>query len=136
MGDALFSRHTLEKYALIYLLNVERRLVSLEKEREIDADFFVISHSREIVLKSELSGLINANIDSIHQMVQEIGEICNQPSTREDVLQNVLILHDMKVGYREYLVNLCAVSAFLNYMLDRNILDVSAEEGKLFYYKL
>jgi len=47
---------------------------------------------------------------------------------------NILVLHDMKCDYKGYLVNLCSVSAFLNYMLDEKILDVSVEDGKLYYY--
>lgn len=133
-GDAIFSRHTLEKYALTYLLNVGERLRSLEKIREIDADIIVVGHSPVLVEKGELSSLIDDNISSIHVMVEEIREICHQPSTREDILQNILVMHDMESDYKGYLVNLCSVSAFLNYMLDEGILDVSIEEGKLYYY--
>jgi hypothetical protein len=67
-------------------------------------------------------------------MVDEIKEICNQPVSREDILQNILLLHDMECDYKGYLVNLCSVSALLNYMLDEKILDVSVEDGKLYYY--
>lgn len=134
MGDAIFSYHTLEKYALTYLLNVEERLKSLEKIREIDADYLVISHAKEVVLKAELSKLIDANLISINSMVENILEICNQPSSREEILQNILILHDMECDYKGYLVNLCSISAFLNYMLDKSLLDVSIEDGKLYYY--
>jgi len=134
MGDALFSTHTLEKYALTYLLKVDDRLKSLEKIKLIDADYFVISHAPEIVLKPELSDLVELNIQSIYTMIDEIREICNQPVSREDILQNILVLHDMECDYKGYLVNLCSVSAFLNYMLDEKILDVSVENGKLYYY--
>jgi glyoxylase-like metal-dependent hydrolase (beta-lactamase superfamily II) len=134
MGDALFSTHTLEKHALTYLLKVDDRLRSLEKIKLIDADYFVISHAPEIVLKSDLSDLVELNIQSIYTMVDEIKEICNQPVSREDILQNILLLHDMECDYKGYLVNLCSVSAFLNYMLDEKILDVSVEDGKLYYY--
>jgi glyoxylase-like metal-dependent hydrolase (beta-lactamase superfamily II) len=136
MGDSVFSKHTLEKYSLTYMLNVDKRIKSLKKIKDIDADFFVISHAAELVLKSDISELIDENIKSINNMIEEILEICNQPSTREDVLQNILVLHDMNMDYKGYLVNLCAVSAFLNYILDEKMINVSVEEGKLYYYKV
>ncbi|MDN5343386.1 MAG: hypothetical protein PWP28_2266 [Oceanotoga sp.] len=135
MGDSIFSKDTLEKYPLTYLLNIEQRVDSILKMKEIDADYFVISHSEKILDKNDFMETIEENLKNIDKINKEIIEICSQPMTREDILQEFLILHDLEVDYKGYYVDFCAISAYLNFLINEEEIEVSIQEGKLYFYK-
>lgn len=136
LGDAIFSKYTLEKYSLTYNLHLEKRLESLNKIKEIDADYFVISHGKEILNKEEICDLVEENIKSTNKTISEILQICEQPLSREEILQEFSILHDIKTNYNGYLVNFCSLTSFLNYMIDNDKIDASVQDGKLVYFAI
>lgn len=135
LGDSIFSSYTLEKYPLPYLFNIEKTLSSLNFLKDIDADYFVISHGNEIHSKDELLDLIDRNITNIQNNLDNILVLLDQPCTREDILQNLIILNDMDLNLSSYLIHLASVSAFISYLLDKNLIQYSIEDGKLYYFK-
>ena len=136
LGDAIFSKHTLEKYPLTYNLYLEKRLKSLNKIKEIDTDYFVISHGKKILNKEEICDLVEENIKSTNKTISEILQLCEQPLSREEILQEFSILHEIKTNYKGYLVNLCSLTSFLNYMIDNEKIDASVQDGKLVYFAI
>jgi glyoxylase-like metal-dependent hydrolase (beta-lactamase superfamily II) len=136
LGDAIFSKYTLEKYPLTYNLHLQERLESLNKIKEMDADYFVISHGKKILNKEEICELVEENIKSTNKTISEIVQICEQPLSREEILQEFSILHDIKTNYKGYLVNLCSLTSFLNYMIDNDKIDASVQDGKLVYFAI
>ena len=81
------------------------------------------------------SPLVDANIENIQKYIDSILEIVDQPSTIEDILENILILNDISVGLRNYFLNLSSTSAFVSYLYNEGLIDLSVENGKLYYFK-
>jgi hypothetical protein len=79
--------------------------------------------------------LVDANIENIEKTSQTILELLDQPCTREDILENIIILNDISVNVKEYLLDLCSISAFISYLYDLELIDCSIEDGKLYYFK-
>lgn len=135
LGDSLFSYETLEKYSFPFLFNIEDALNTLNTIKELDADFFVLGHGTKMLTKDEIVPLVDANIENIQKYIDSILEIVDQPSTIEDILENILILNDIYVGLRNYFLNLSSTSAFVSYLYNEGLIDLSVENGKLYYFK-
>ncbi|URZ07123.1 MBL fold metallo-hydrolase [Clostridium felsineum] len=135
LGDSVFSSETLKKYSLPYLYDVEKEEETLKGLKEIDADYFVISHSDKFFDKEELIEIVDDNLNNIESYKNQIMELLDQPLTREDILENLAILNDLSMDFNQYHINFSAVSAFVAYLYNKNLLQYSVEDGKLYYFK-
>lgn len=134
LGDSIFSADTLDKYAFPFLFDIGETINTLNKIKNIDADYFVISHGKEILNKEEITILADRNLENINTHINTILELLEQPYTREDILENIIVLNDIPVNMRKYMINLSAVSAFISYLYDNDLIDCSLEDGKLYYF--
>jgi hypothetical protein len=99
------------------------------------ADYFLISHSNGVVSKDEIVTIADRNIKNIENYKDEILELLDQPLTREDILENITILNNLKLNFNEYYLNLSGVSAFISYLYNEKLIDCSIEDGKMYYFK-
>lgn len=134
-GDAVFSDEIIEKYSLPFLFDIRESLNTLNFLKNVEADYFVLGHSCPCLTRDEFLPLIDRNIDNIKKYNEQILELLDQPLTREDLLENLVILNNLEMEFRQYHLNLSAVSAFIKYLYDENLINYSIEGGKLFYYK-
>jgi glyoxylase-like metal-dependent hydrolase (beta-lactamase superfamily II) len=135
LGDSIFSHDIIEKYSLPYLYNIEESIATLNKIKNIDADFFVVSHSNTLLDREQISSLVYKNLQNIENYNNQILDLLDQPLTCEDILENLAVLNDLSMGFFQYHLNHSAVSAFIAYLMSRNLLNYSIEEGKLYYFK-
>lgn len=135
LGDSIFSHETLEKYPFPFLFDIGNTIETLNRAKDIDADYFIISHGKNVLTKDELVDLIDKNLCNIEKHINTILELLDQPCTREDILENIIVLNDISVGMKKYIVNLSSVSAFLSYLYGKDLIDCSIEYGKLYYFK-
>jgi glyoxylase-like metal-dependent hydrolase (beta-lactamase superfamily II) len=135
LGDSIFSSEILDKYSFPYLYNISDSLNTLNAIKEIDADYFLISHSNGVVSKDEIVTIADRNIKNIENYKDEILELLDQPLTREDILENITILNNLKLNFNEYYLNLSGVSAFISYLYNEKLIDCSIEDGKMYYFK-
>lgn len=135
LGDSIFSECILEKYSIPYLYSIEDSLKTLEYIKEIDADIFVVAHSESIYSKKEIMNLADKNIEEINVLLEECKTILEQPQTREDLLQNIMILNEIPdPEYVQYLLYLSSTSAIIAYLYDKGYLENYIENGKLYYF--
>lgn len=135
LGDSVFSKETLQKYSLPYLYDVDKEEETLKKLKEIDADYFVMSHSDEFIDKEQLVKLLDENLNNIENYKNQIMELLDVPLTREDILENLAVLNELSMDFNQYHINFSAVSAFVSQLYNKNLLQYSIEDGKLYYFK-
>jgi glyoxylase-like metal-dependent hydrolase (beta-lactamase superfamily II) len=135
LGDAIFSNSILDKYSFPYLFNIEDSLNTLNRIKDIDADYFVISHAEDVNDKSEIISLADRNISNINRYLEEILEILEKPTTKEELMENIIVLNDLDINFRQYHLNFSSMSAFLTYLYNRGSITYSIENGRLYYYK-
>ncbi len=135
LGDSVFSSEILKKYSFPYLYDVEESINTLNRIKTLDADYFVISHSEEIVNKDVIIELCNNNLINIENYKNQILDLLDQPLTREDILENLTILNDLSFNFYQYHLNLGGVSAFITYLYSKLLIDYSIENGKLYFFK-
>lgn len=135
LGDSIFSEKIIEKYSFPYLYNISESLKTLDFIKEIDGDFFAVSHSDDFVDRDEILKLCDINITNIEKYKNQILELLDQPLTREDICENLTILNDLVLNFKQYHLNFSTVSAFITYLYGKDLLEYSVENGKLYYYK-
>jgi Zn-dependent hydrolases, including glyoxylases len=135
LGDSIFSDEILEKYSFPYLYNIEESISTLNMIKDIDADFFVISHSNDVLNRKQIIALVNRNLENIENFKNQILDLLDQPLTREDLLENITILNDLSLNFYQYHLNFGGISAFITYLYTKGLINYSIENGKLYYFK-
>lgn len=135
LGDSIFSLEILEKYSLPYLYDINLEKETLNKLKEVDADYFVISHSNSVLAKEEFLPVIDKNLSNIEEYENQILDLLDQPLTREDILENLAVINELSMDFNKYHINFSAISAFVAYLYNKNLLEYSIEDGKLYYFK-
>jgi glyoxylase-like metal-dependent hydrolase (beta-lactamase superfamily II) len=135
LGDALFSQYTMNKYSLPYLYDIGESISSLNKIKDIEADYFLISHSEGFINKQELLSLVDLNLMNIKKYEEQILELLDQPLTREEILENLIILNELPMNFTQYHLYLSSISAFITDLYERDLISFSIENGKTYYYR-
>lgn len=135
LGDSIFSSEILEKYSFPYLYDIEESINTLNKIKELDADYFVISHSNSVLNKDEIITLVDKNLENIENYKKQILDFLDQPLTREDILENITVLNDLSLNFYQYHLNFGGISAFITYLYSKGLIEYSIEDGRLYYFK-
>lgn len=134
-GDAVFSKEIIHKYSFPNLYSVKDSIDTLNKLKSIDADYFVIGHSEYVYDKDEMVDLCCYNIDNITKYQSLLLELLSEPMSREDLLENIVVLCDISLDFKEYYLCLSSISAFISYFCEMGVIDFSIENGRMYYYK-
>lgn len=134
LGDALFSEAKITKYSLPFLFDVAAQLNTYQTLAELDYDYFVLGHADSVYDPVELKQLIEANQSNLQEYLDLTMEILNQPKTREELLEEVCILKDLQLDFKEYYFSLSTIGAIISYLFDKYLLAYRLENGKLYYY--
>ncbi|MCD3216290.1 MBL fold metallo-hydrolase [Clostridium botulinum C] len=135
LGDSIFGYETLEKYPIPFLFNIEESINTLNTIKALDADFFIISHEKKVLDANEIKDLADKNLERIENIKNTILELLDQPCTKEDILENIIVLNDMSTNFKQYHLDYSSISAFISYLFDNNLIDYSLEDGKLYFFK-
>ncbi|WP_251860235.1 MBL fold metallo-hydrolase [Clostridium sp. Marseille-Q2269] len=135
LGDSIFSDETIEKYSFPYYYDLKESIETLDIIKNIEADYFVISHCNKVLEKNEILNLVNKNKENIKNNINIILDLLDEPLTKEDILENLVILEELKLSFNQYHLYLGALSAFITYLFDKNLINYSIEDGKLYYFK-
>ncbi|KZL93928.1 MBL fold metallo-hydrolase [Clostridium magnum] len=135
LGDSIFSEEILEKYSFPYLYDIEESISTLNLLKNVDADYFVISHCNDVLTRDQIIALVDKNLENIENFKNQILDLLDQPLTREDLLENITILNDLSLNFYQYHLNFGGISAFITYLYSKGLINYSIENGKLYYFK-
>lgn len=134
LGDSLFSHEIMNKHPFPFLFDIEDQLNTIEYIKTLDYDFFLLSHGVKIYSKEEISQLAEDNKKDIEKWTEDIRALLSQPLTREELLEQILILNDINMTFRDYYLCLSSAGAFITYLYNADELKFEYENGKLYYY--
>lgn len=134
LGDSLFSDTILKKYSFPFLFDIDSTKKSLEIIKKIDAEYFVLGHNNDILSKEQCLSLIQRNLDNLGVYEVQILDMLSTPTTKEDLMQNLIILNELDLNVKQYFLDMYTLSGFLSYLENKGKLKYSLEDGKLYYY--
>jgi len=135
LGDSLFSREIIAKYSFPFLFDIEDQLGSYRTIEELDYDWFVIGHASQIYSQSEIKDLVQFNRKNLEYYLDLALDLFAQPHTREELLEEICILEELQLDYKEYYFSLSTIGAIITYLHNGEKLNYQLENGKLYYYR-
>ncbi|MEQ8201380.1 MAG: MBL fold metallo-hydrolase [Syntrophomonadaceae bacterium] len=135
LGDALFSEEIITKYSYPFLYNIEAQLHTYQVIDELDYDYFVLGHAERVYDRAGILTLNQANRDNLEYYLDLIRDLLAQPHTREELLEEVTILAELQMDFKEYYYSLSTMGAIVTHLSDKGELEYQLENGKLYFYR-
>ncbi|MDD3269504.1 MAG: MBL fold metallo-hydrolase [Syntrophomonadaceae bacterium] len=135
LGDALFSQEIIAKYSFPFLFDIAQQLSTYNTIAELDYDYYVLGHAEQVYNPGELQELLKLNRDNLNYYLELVLDLLIQPKTREEILEELCILKELEIDFKEYYFSLSTVAAIISHLYHQEFLDYQIENGKLYYYQ-
>ena len=135
LGDALFSEEIIDKYSFPFLYDIETQFKTLDNISQLDYDHFVVAHAARIYQLEEIRSLVELNRENLEKYLSLVLDLLEQPKSREELLEEIIILQDLTPDFKEYYFLLSTTGAMISYLYKKDLLKFQQENGKVFFYK-
>ena len=132
LADCLSSRETLEKYRVSFLTDVKFYLETLERVMGMDAAVFVPSHAETT---DDIRGLARYNMDKVHEIADDILNICREPVSFERILQGLFEKYGLSMNFEQYALVGSTVRSYLSWLKECGGLRAFFENNALLWAK-
>ncbi|HOO63394.1 MAG TPA: MBL fold metallo-hydrolase [Synergistaceae bacterium] len=132
LGDSLFSEEIIEKYRLLFALNIREWLETLEKLRHQEAAYFVPCHAEPC---EDIASLVTANRRALLSLTEDVLALCEEPRGRDGLVTSLFRRYNLKMNPSQYVLGTSTVSACLTYLMEEGVLEVFEENSGLFWRK-
>ncbi|MDY3375314.1 MAG: MBL fold metallo-hydrolase [Terrisporobacter othiniensis] len=134
VGDLFVGSQMLKKFDLLLLYDVKEYLNSVNKIKDIDFEYMVLGHDKEIYSKIDSQGIINNHISAVNNYVNQVKDLLKSPITIDNILKNIIINNNLSCNYTEYHYFRSSIVSIISYLCDLNQIDYSIELGEVLYY--
>lgn len=134
IGDLLVSKEMLNKYDFLFIFDIEEYLKSLKKLRNIDFEYIVLGHGKNLISKVDSEELINMHEKAINKYLNQIRLELNKPMGLEQLLKNIIIKNNLSYNYKEFYFYKSSLMSAISYLCDLDEIQYILKEGELLYY--
>lgn len=134
VGDLFVGSQILDKFDLLLMFDVKEYLNSIDKIKNIDFDYMVLGHEKQICSKSDSINIANAHTNAIKKYINKIKDLLKSPITIDDILKNIIIDNGLACNYTEYHFFRSSIISIVSYLCDLDQIDYSIEQGEMLYY--
>jgi glyoxylase-like metal-dependent hydrolase (beta-lactamase superfamily II) len=135
LADSLMGEETLKKYKMPFLVDIQKQMDTYEKIESLAYDTYILSHSHKVYDEREIKNVVEVNRDNLQSYIDLSKELLQQPKTREELLEEMIILEELQVDFEEYHFLYTTIGAILSYLHEKEGLKFQTENGKLYYYQ-
>ncbi|NLO21384.1 MAG: MBL fold metallo-hydrolase [Syntrophomonadaceae bacterium] len=135
IGDALFSPEIIQKYSVPFIMDIASQLNTYELISSLHYDYYVLGHADQIYKGEEMPALIELNRRTLNAYLDLCLNLVDQPKSREDLLEEIIILEDLSVDLNEYYLLSSTLASLLSYLHHRGALKYQIENGRVYFYK-
>ena len=132
-GDLLIGLDMLKKYDFLFLYDIKKEIDSIMKLKEIDFDYLVLGHSKEVISKKDSKFIIEMHLNAIDKYLNKVREDLNVPITLEELLKKIIIDNNLKCNYKEYHFFKSSLVSMISYLADLDEIDYILNDGELLY---
>lgn len=134
LGDALFPENLMEKYGIIYHLNVGEAVESMKKLRETRYSLYVPSHAPHT---SDVEGLVEKNVSHVEKVRDKVVEVLGRLRSLEEVVSDVLDAMGVKVpSLPLYHLYSSTIKSYLTWLCDDGVIRCMVKDGRVSYMVL
>lgn len=133
LGDTLIPSEILVKFRLPLVYGVEKQLMAYDKLKQAEFDHCVTGHGRKVLSKDQCLSLARENQEVLEDCINLIKNLTKAPLTKEVLMSKVVTQLNLQLNYKEYLFGMSSVSSILSYLMDRDEMAYSLEDGLLHF---
>lgn len=131
VGDALFPRELMEKYGVIYHVDVGRAVESMRKLLDTDYRVYVPSHAPHT---SDVGRVVEDNLRHIEEVREAVLEEVVKPVSFEELLDRVLQRFKVKVmNLPLHQLYSSTIKSYLAWLSDEGSIKYEVKGGRVFY---
>ncbi|WP_129598048.1 MBL fold metallo-hydrolase [Anaerophilus nitritogenes] len=134
LADSLMSEEILNKYKMPFLMDIKDQMNTYDKILSLHYEYYLLSHGKDLYNKEQIKKLVQENKENLIKYIEICKELLAQPKTREELLEEVIVLEDLQVDFKEYYFLHTTIGAILTYLCEEE-LSYEIENGKLYFYK-
>ena len=134
VGDLFVASSMLSKFNLLLLYNVKEYLNSIEKIKDIDFEYMVIGHGKEIISKKAIDEVVKNHKESVFKYINQVMELLEDRITMDNILKNILNNNDLSCNYKEYHYYRSTIVSIMSYLIDLKKVDYEIKNGEILYY--
>lgn len=131
-GDAIISKHNLTKFPFLYMADLESHLNTIEKLKNTDYPYVVVSHDG--LLEDWREALVE-NVKCIETIIDIILKNTDVPKSREAIIQAVIDNLDLPINTTQYFLISASVCAYISYLHSQKMLKSLIEEKQVRFYR-
>lgn len=128
LADCLSSQETLDKYQISFIYDVAAYLDTLERVKAMAAGIFVPAHA---AATRDIAPLAQYNMDKVREIADKIVELCQTPSTFEEVLQKLFAHYGLTMTFEQYALVGSTVRSYLSWLKDTGRLCAEITDNML-----
>lgn len=132
VADSVFSAELIEKYAVMFVLDVGAALETIDRLTGTEAAWFVPSHAPAT---ENILPLAEANRKGLLRVSGAVLDCCGEPASREEILKCLADRFSLSMSVSEYVLNSAAVGAHLSWLRKRGQVAPVVEKGVLLWRK-
>lgn len=132
VADSVFSAELIEKYAVMFVLDVGAALETIDRLTGTEAAWFVPSHAPAT---ESILPLAEANRKGLLRVSEAVLDCCGEPASREEILKSLAARFSLSMSVSEYVLNSAAVGAHLSWLRKRGEVAPVVEKGVLLWRK-
>jgi len=132
VADSVFSAELIEKYAVMFVLDVGAALETIDRLTGTEAAWFVPSHAPAT---ENILPLAEANRKGLLRVSEAVLDCCGEPASREEILKCLADRFSLSMSVSEYVLNSAAVGAHLSWLRKRGQVAPVVEKGVLLWRK-
>ena len=134
IGDLLVGIDTLSKFDFLFTFDIKDYIESLDKLNNIDFEYLILGHSKNIISKEESDLLIRKHKDAMDKYINQIISELKEPIGIDNLLKNIIIKNNLRNNYKEYHFFRSSLISVISYLADLDKIDYLLDNGQLYYY--
>lgn len=135
LGDALFSPEILDKYGFPFLFDVAAQYRTLGSILTLPYEYYVLGHADSVYSSQYISDLAGLNRSRLDHCMELLLDLLQQPKSREELLEEVIILEGLNPDFYEYCLLNSTLGGMLAYLMAGCGVELQVENGKSYYYQ-
>lgn len=131
LGDCMFGEQILAKYKIPYIYDVAEYKTTIEKVRNMEAQYYVLSHGN---VEQNISYLAEKNIAIVEEIESRILDIVKTGKSFEEILQRVCNQMDIKLDGGQYALVGNTTRSFLSYLYNTNMVGYEFTDNRMYWF--
>lgn len=134
VGDLFIGNHILNKFDLLLMYDIKAYLESINKVKNIDFEYMVLGHAKEVIEKNKIDTIIKSHIEAVYKYLNQVRDLLKFPITIDNILKEIINNNKLTCNYKEYYFFRSTIVSMISYLSDLKEIDYNLEQGEVLYY--